>query len=102
MGASLLALAKSIYYTCSHVIMASISEAYRNSPRDIHFWVYDDVTHNCILDSKKNQYSQRFYVAIILVPFIYSLRPRVLFKGTSAEHVKQKKGASLQRRERSA
>ena len=41
--------------------------------------------------SKKNQYSQRFCAAVILVPFIYGMRPRDIFKGTSEEHVKQKK-----------
>ena len=40
---------------------------------------------------KKNQYSQRFWAAIILVLFIYPIRPRVICKGTSEEHVKQKK-----------
>ena len=39
----------------------------------------------------KNQYSQRFCAAIILVPFIYAMRPHVTCKGTSEEHVKQKK-----------
>ena len=29
--------------------------------------------------------------AVILVPFIYAMRPRVICKGTSEEHVKQKK-----------
>ena len=41
--------------------------------------------------SKKNQYSQRFCAAIILVPFIYAMRPRVICEGTLEEHVKQKK-----------
>ena len=41
--------------------------------------------------SKKNQYPQPFCAAIILVPFIYPIRPRVICKGTSEEHVKQKK-----------
>ena len=58
---------------------------------DIHFWKYDDVTDDCILDlQRKNQYSQRFCAAIILVPFIYPVRPRVICKGTLEEHVKQK------------
>ena len=48
---------------------------------------YDDVTDNCI----KNQYLQRVCAAVILVPFFYPIRPRVICKGTSEEHVKQKK-----------
>ena len=40
---------------------------------------------------EENQYSQRFCAAIILVPFIYAMRPRVICKGTSEEHVRQKK-----------
>ena len=38
-----------------------------------------------------NQYSQRCCAAIILVPFFYAIRPSVVCKGTSEEHVKQKK-----------
>ena len=41
--------------------------------------------------SKKNQYSQRFCTAIILFPFIYAMKPHVTCKGTSEEHLKQKK-----------
>ena len=40
---------------------------------------------------KEKQYSQRFCAAIILVSFIYPMRPRVICKATSEEHVKQKK-----------
>ena len=46
----------------------------------------------CWTSKKKNQYSQRFCSAFILVPFIYPMRPRVICKGTSEEHcVKQQK-----------
>ena len=41
--------------------------------------------------SNKNQYSQRFWTAITLVPFIYAMKPHVICKGTSEEHAKQKK-----------
>ena len=40
---------------------------------------------------EENQYSQRFCAPIILVPFIYAMRARVICKGTSEERVKQRK-----------
>ena len=61
------------------------------SPGDIHFWIYDDFIDNGILGLHLNQYSQRFCGAFMLVPFIYDMRQRVTCKGTSEEHVKQKK-----------
>ena len=57
-----------------------------------HWWLH-------LGPSNKNQYSQRFWAAITLVPFIYAMKPHVICKGTSEEHAKH---ASLQRRERSA
>ena len=38
---------------------------------------------------------QRFCAAIILFPFIYPMRPRVICKGPSEEHVKQRKRACV-------
>ena len=38
-----------------------------------------------------NQYSYGFCAPIILVPFIYPMRPSAILKGTSEEHKKQKK-----------
>ena len=58
------------------------------TPGYIHFWLYDDVTDNCILDLQR-KISIR--AAIILVPFIYPIRPPVSSKRTSEEHVRQKK-----------
>ena len=43
-----------------------------NSPGDIHFWIYYDVTDNGILDLR-------------------TMRPCAICKGTPEEHVKQKK-----------
>ena len=49
-----------------------------------HWWLH-------LGPSNKNQYSQRFWTAITLVPFIYAMKPHVICKGTSEEHAKQKK-----------
>ena len=49
-----------------------------------HWWLH-------LGPSNKNQYSPRFWAAIILVPFIYAMKPHVICKGTSEEHAKQKK-----------
>ena len=50
--------------------------------------------------SNKDQYSQRFCGSIILVPFIYPMRPRVICKGTSEEHVKLRKLACVSEAQR--
>ena len=73
---------------------------------DIHFWIYDDATDNCILDLQR-KISIRNAFAPLLFLFLsfnkYAMRPRDILKGTSEEHGKQlrKMRASLQRRERS-
>ena len=36
-------------------------------------------------------FEEKSVFAIILVPFIYAMRPRVICKGTLEEHLKQKK-----------
>ena len=65
---------------------------YLTSPGDIHFWIYDDVTNNGVLGLQtKISIQYGFCAPIILVPFIYPMRPSAILKGTSEEHKKQKK-----------
>ena len=80
-------------FSRNEFIILSLADHARiaSSPRDIHFWIYDDVTDNCILDLQEKIEFATLCAAIILVSFIYRMRPRVICKRTSEEHVKQKK-----------
>ena len=62
-----------------------------NQPWQRGFWRNLRYILYSLVPWKKNQYSQRFCAAIILAPFTYLTRPRVICKGTSEENVKQKK-----------
>ena len=71
----------------SWIIAAILSTVLEISILDMwwsHWWLH-------LGPSNKNQYSQRFWTAITLVPFIYAMKPHVICKGTSEEHAKQKK-----------
>ena len=71
----------------SWIIAAILSTVLEISILDMwwsHWWLH-------LGPSNKNQYSQRFWAAITLVPFIYAMKPHVICKGTSEEHAKQKK-----------
>ena len=43
------------------------------------------------LEPSKKISIRNAFAPLCLVPFIYAMRPRVIFNGTSEEHVKQKK-----------
>ena len=53
------------------------------------FWIYDDVTDNGFLGLARE--ISIHWAAFIFVPFTYPMRPHINCKGTSEEHVKQKK-----------
>ena len=63
-----------------------------DSVGDIHFWIYYDVTDNCILDLQR-KISIRNAFAPLLSWFLscskYAMRPRDILKGTSEEHGRQ-------------
>ena len=65
-------------------ILSTVLEISILDMRWSHWWLH-------LGPSNKNQYSQRFWTAITLVPFIYAMKPHVICKGTSEEHAKQKK-----------
>ena len=53
------------------------AEIYTFQSQYIHWWIYYDVTNNCILDLQRK----------IMVSFIYPMRSRVVCKGTLEEHL---------------
>ena len=70
------------------------------SPGDIHFWIYDDVTDNSILDLQRKISICNAFAPPLFCFLSNPVRPRVICKGPSQEHVKQRKMACVSAKQR--
>ena len=61
------------------------------SPGDIHFWIYDDVTDNSMLDLQRKISICKAFAPPLFCFLSNPMRPRVICKGPSQEHLKQRK-----------
>ena len=74
-------------FVCGNYYLDNSSDTF-NGPGDIHSgYIYDEVTDDCILELQTKISIRNAFEPL----FIYAMRPRVICKGTSEEHVKQKK-----------
>ena len=79
-------------------------DSWEGSPGDIHFWIYYDVTDNCILDlqtkiSIRNAFAPLLFWFLSFMPWDHTLLVKEHHRNM---WTKERWPASLQRRERSA